>query len=292
MFCVFLKDNSMKKLILALSLIIFSLLLFGCAGNTTPEQLPSPTATSSEIIPTLTTEPTVTDASAQLTTPIPNDIGLTIEENEVIGEPSLEPLIFTPVHSSQQEILERHASEKGSPYSFGMEIVIDSEGHQYKAVEDTGANGGMVINILQDEEIIFQVDAGDVSPISPLWGLWVEDSHWVLEISHVTNTTEGNAVYSNAIGQVYRDGVSLNEGYGYEEIFGYQLLDGKPFFFYLLDGRIHLSYDGETLPIWYDEVHHYQCCSGGMLNPRMGINWVGFWGIREGVTYYTEIGKY
>jgi hypothetical protein len=282
----------MKKITLALLLLIFSFLLFGCSAYTAPEPTLSPTATPQELLPTDTAAPTVTSTPTPLTTPIPNENGLTLEENEVFGIIDLDSLTFKPVHGSQEAILERHAAEKGDLHSFGIEIVIDSGGHQYQAVEDAGANGGLVVNLSRDGEIIFQADAGDVGPICALHGLWVEDGHWVLEFAHVTNTTEGNAVYSDAVGQVYRDGVSLNEGYGYEEIFGYQLLDGKPFFFYLLDGRIHLSYDGETLPIWYDEVHHYKCCSGAMLNPVMGINWVGFWGIREGVTYYTEIGKY
>ncbi len=278
----------MKKQIQAMSLIVLAILLCGCSGNDTPEQALAPTATSSEIIPTLTTEPTVTDASAQLTTPIPNETGLTIEENEVIGEPSLEPLAFTPVHGSQQEILERHADEKGGVYSFGMEISADSGGHDYQANESDDDQGGMVVTVSLDGEMIFEVDAGDISPINPLQSFWVNDGHWVLEIAYVDISSEDSFV----VGKVYQDGVSLNEQYGYEEIFGYQLLAGKPFFFYKLDGQIRLSYDGETLPIWYDEVHHYKCCSGAMLNPVMGSNWVGFWGVRDGVTYYTEIGKY
>ena len=282
----------MKKITLTLSLIILSSLLFGCTENITPEATLSPTATPQDIFPTVTETPIATATTEPLPTPIPNEYGLTIEEYEIIGIIDLDSLTFRPVHGSKEAIFERHAAEKGESYSFGIGIVIDSNGHQYTAKYDDGADGNLVINLLQDGEIIFQMDPGDVGPIGALYGLWVEDGHWVLETAYVTNATEGNAVYTNAVGQVYRDGISLNEEYGYEEIFGYQLLAGKPFFFYKLDGKIHLSYDGETLPIWYDEVRHYSCCSGAMLNPRMGTNWVGFWGIREGVTYYTEIGKY
>ncbi len=282
----------MKKLILTLSLIIFPFLLFGCSAYTAPEPTLSPTATSQKAIPTDTEAPFATATSTPLTTPIPNENGLTIEENEIIKIINPDSLTFKPVHGSKEAIFERHAAEKGERYSFGIGIVIDSGGHQYTARYDDGANGGLVVNLSRDGEIIFQVDAGDGGSVGPLHGLWVEDGHWVLEIAHVTNTTEGNAVYSDAVGQVYRDGVSLNEQYGYEEIFGYQPLAGKPFFFYKLDGKIHLSYDGEDLPIWYDEVYHYRCCSGGMLNPTMRSNWVGFWGIRDNITYYTEIGRY
>lgn len=282
----------MKKITLTLSLLILSFLIFGCTENTTPEQTSSPIITVQQELPSDTESPITTGTFTPLTTPIPNENGLTIEENEVFGIIDLDSLTFKPVHGSKEAILERHAAEKGERFSFGIEIVIDSGGHQYIARYDDGANGGLVVNLSRDGEIIFQVDPGDVGPIGALYGLWVEDGHWVLEIAYITTTTVDNGIYSNAVGQVYRDGVSLNEQYGYEEIFGYQLLAGKPFFFYRLDGKIHLSYDGETLPIWYDEVHHYKCCSGGMLNPVMGSNWVGFWGMRDGVTFYTEIGRY
>ncbi|MBG0786056.1 MAG: hypothetical protein H0S79_13245 [Anaerolineaceae bacterium] len=281
----------MKKITLTLSLIILSSLLFGCTANTTPEQPALPTATPTEVIPTDVEEPIATATSEPLPTPIPNEYGLTIEEYEIIGIIDLDSLTFKPVYGSKEAIFERHAAEKSEQYSYGTEMDVDSEGHQYRA-DEADDNGSVIVTVFKDDESIFQVNAGDISPISPLRRLWIEDDHWMLEIAYITTTTVDNGIYSNAVGQVYRDGVSLNEEYGYEEIFGYQLLDGKPFFFYKLDGKIHLSYDGETLPIWYDSVRHYSCCSGAMLNPRMGTNWVSFWGEREGVMYYTEIGKY
>jgi hypothetical protein len=94
-------------------------------------------------------------------------------------------------------------------------------------------------------------------------------------------------------GQVFRDGVLLNDQYGYQEMFNYRLLNGKPMYFYQKDGKIHLSYDGTDLPLVYDEVPHYGCCSNGELNnPSSGPNWLTFWGLRAGTLYYVQIGRY
>lgn len=72
-------------------------------------------------------------------------------------------------------------------------------------------------------------------------------------------------------------------------MFGFQLLDGKPFYFFKKDDRIYISYDHQELPLTYDEIPHYQCCSAGGLNAVAGPNWVGFFGRRGEVWYYTEI---
>jgi hypothetical protein len=281
-------------------LLLTSILLIGCLAGCTPGQTPqtaTPSATPTQPeptqpAPTQATEPIATSISGPLPTAIPNDFGLTIEENEVIGDVRLDPLSFDPVHGSEETILERHEDEKGKVYQRDNVVEIDEnnilEARTYFAAADDG-----VVMLQQNGETIFEADVGDGSPMDPFQGLWVEDGHWILEVAYVTVTSQdNNNYYTNAVGQVYRDGVSLNEQYSYEEMFGYQPLGGKPFYFYQQDGVIHLSYDGQELPLWYDEVPHYGCCSYGMINPRAASNWVSFWGQREGVWYYTEIGLY
>lgn len=275
----------MKNLIKSITLILLACLLFGCSGTPTPTQ----TATPQEVVPIDTETPGETSTS--LTTPIPNENGLTIEENEIVGQPDLDSLSLNPAHGSEEAIRDRHAEEKGEVYLFLSRNSATDGTHTYEANE-SAVGHDVTITVTRDGETIFEESAGDSSPTAPIRGLWMDDGHWVLEFAYITTTNVDNTNYTNAVGQVTRDGVSLNEQYGYDEIFGYQLLDGKPFYFYTLDGKIHLSYDGEDLPIAYDEVYHYNCCSSARFNPVAGTNWVGFWGVREGVTYYTEIGRY
>jgi hypothetical protein len=132
-------------------------------------------------------------------------------------------------------------------------------------------------------------------PESPaLRGLWVDEADaWVLEIASTDySRTANQTVVIETIGQIYRNGELLNQKYGYREMFGYQLLDGLPFFFYQKDGLVHISYNNQDLPLIYDQIPHYGCCSAAATNPVAALNWVGFFGQRNGVWYYTEIGKY
>jgi hypothetical protein len=93
-------------------------------------------------------------------------------------------------------------------------------------------------------------------------------------------------------GQVILDGVSLNQRYGYQESFGFQLLRGKPFYFFRKDGKIGAAYDGQAIPLGYDSIPHYGCCSAGELNPRRSGNMLWFFAERDGAWYYVEIGDY
>ncbi|MCB2213940.1 hypothetical protein KQH50_00955 [bacterium] len=274
-------------------LILVSFFLFSCSAETTPESaLPTPT-TSASATPTATetTAPTATSTPEPLPTSIPNDFGLTIEENEIEGKFDLDRMDFTPVHGSKEAILARHADEKEEPHRYLTAITLE-DGQILRADIESMPEEKIKAILELDGEHIFEVDAGDVSPLGAHHGLWLDGDAWVLEIGYVTMTLEDDSDYLQSRGIVYRDGVNLNDLYGFDEIFGYQILAGKPFFFYKLDGKIHLSYDGQDLPVWYDNVWHHYCCSAGALNPTQAPNWVGFWGERDGIQYYTEIGKY
>jgi hypothetical protein len=303
-------EHPMQSLIKCAILTLLAFILYGCSQpnqsvKSIPETIPSLSITLTHILltPTTTISPTArliasaTSTSVPLTTPIPNKTGLIIEENEIIGQASLDPLTFQPVHGSQEAIKGRHAQQKGELYSFPSGFVENGAYEFYPVTGDphfkvVRASDSAKIVLQQDGKTILNIDGGDISPISPLRGLWVDDDHWTLEIASVTNKITESSVNSVAVGQIYQDGKYLNDLYGYEEMFGYQILNGKPFYFYKKDRKIHLSYNNEDLPILYDEVPHYGCCSSAELNPIAASNWIDFWGKREGIWYYTEIGRY
>ena len=94
------------------------------------------------------------------------------------------------------------------------------------------------------------------------------------------------------MGHIVSDGVWLNEEYGYDEAFGFQLLNGKPIYFYQRDGQIGVSFAGEELLLGFDKVLHYGCCSAGMLNPNRAQKMKPFFAQNDGIWYYAEIGVY
>jgi len=111
---------------------------------------------------------------------------------------------------------------------------------------------------------------------NPVKGLWSWMGHWVLEVD----------------GQVLVDGKSLNEELGYDEIFGWQLLGGQPFYFFRMDSRVGISYGGQVLPYQYDEVIHYRCCEPAAFNVAANESMVWFHALRDRIWYYVEMGIY
>lgn len=111
---------------------------------------------------------------------------------------------------------------------------------------------------------------------NPVKGLWSWMGHWVLEVD----------------GQVLVDGQSLNQELGYDKIFGWRLLSGQPFYLFRKDNHIGVSYAGQVLPYWYDEVIHYRCCEPAAFNVAGNEAMVWFHALRDGMWYYVEMGVY
>lgn len=232
--------------------------------------------------------------------------GLTVEEYELKRAPNLEPLHFEPIQGSQDEIVSTHASEKEDKFSdnsffenflFGkkalpgdrdlvaQEVITDSQDSKYQKVS---------VVVWLDKDKVYTTKAGDVSPTQALQGLWTYDGHWILEIASATAIVNGkdNARSYNIIGQIVKDGELLNDKYGYQEAFGSQLLNGKPFYFFKKDGKFGISYAGQTSELGYDEIPHYGCCSAAEINPKPTKDMVTFFAKKNGTWYYVEIGVF
>jgi hypothetical protein len=111
---------------------------------------------------------------------------------------------------------------------------------------------------------------------SPVKGLWRWQDHWLVEID----------------GFLIQDGENQNERLGFEEIFGWQLLNGQPFYYFRKGPRVGISYAGQVLPLYYDEIVHYCCCGPAAFNNAGNETMIWFYGLRDGTWYYVEIGKY
>ncbi len=140
------------------------------------------------------------------------------------------------------------------------------------------------VEVSRGGKVIFTANAGMPSPVLPLQGLWTYDGHWVLEIL----LADAN-VWA---GEIFLDGELVNRVKGYDEAFGFQLLAGKPFFFYQRNGHVGVSYDGREADLNYDQVPHYRCCSEGSLNPIHAQNMVAFFAQRGQDWYYVELGDF
>lgn len=220
-------------------------------------------------------------------------LGLAVEEYELAQHPDTEPLFFKPVTENSSTILAKHKEERGQPVEGGRSVFL-SNGQLIQAEETPRATGlpdpsqVLDITITQNGNEIFEMQA-PVSPIPAFRGLWAVENHWIAEVAV---TLDDSSFRSFTKGDIFMDGISLNETHGYTESFGFQLLHGKPFYFFEKFGRVGVSYDGRDISLGYDFVPHHRCCSAGELNPKMYENMVGFFAVRGDKWYYVEIGVF
>jgi formylglycine-generating enzyme required for sulfatase activity/heat shock protein HslJ len=116
-----------------------------------------------------------------------------------------------------------------------------------------------------------------------LKGGWGYDGHWVIELG----LPEQDSIFPTK-GQIVQDAQDLNAACGYDESYNFALLGGRPFYFYQKEGGSGIFYDGQELPLPYDEIPHYLCCSAGATNPETFPNMVRFFGRRGEQWYYVE----
>ena len=218
---------------------------------------------------------------------------LSIEEHALQSAPELEPLTFVPVEGTQEEVLSKHQDKRAtvpSPHGGTGASLEDDNLTATTNVTNTDEGQEVSVEVSRDGEMIYSMQLGDTCAIPPLWGLWAYDDHWVLEVAYVKANRQGNAIYCESFGQIIQDGVSLNEQHGYQESFGFQLMNGKPFYFFKKRGRLGISYDSQEIPLGYTRVPHHQCCSGAALNPKSSANMVAFFAQRGKTQFYVEIG--
>jgi hypothetical protein len=218
---------------------------------------------------------------------------LALEEHELAGPPGIVPMASQPLEGTMEEILGLHAAERAATYRHEVETIQGApaitslgESGDLLAVMTTATEGPpeQTVTVFRDDEAIFETAAGLPSPVLPLQGMWTYGGHWALEILFADETTWA--------GQVFIDGELVNEQEGYDEAFGFQLLAGEPFFFYVRENRVGYSYGGHETDLGYDEVPHYRCCSESTLNPVQAQNMVAFFAKRGGEWFYVELGSF
>jgi hypothetical protein len=219
--------------------------------------------------------------------------GLTLEAYPLAGPPTSEPLAFQPLVGSQSDVLAKHAAERAE--TVAQQVSADDQfrptltaasdkGGLLARIDTDPATQEQTVSLFQGGQLIFTAPAGFPSPGPALQGLWAYNDHWALELLMATPDLW--------VGQVYVDGALLNDQLGVDEVFGFQLLAGRPFFFFAKGGRIGVSYDGQLTDLGYTNVPHYECCSGSVLNPVQAQSMVAFFAEDTSGWRYVEIGAF
>lgn len=181
----------------------------------------------------------------------------------LVSEEMIEYMDFSPFYSSLGHV---------PTYAFlGDDLIQLAYDQDYLA----GAGYSLGLQVMRNDQLIFTYTVLPPNPASgPVRGLYVHDNHWYLEVADL----------------LIRDGVELNDDATASEIFSFHFLNEKPFYFYRQEEDLHITYNGETLPITYQRViHEPMCCSGGMVNMTLAQEALGFYALRDGKWYYVVI---
>lgn len=283
----------MKMRNLSTYLLLTALLLNACGTTQTSEPATTQTLdpTSLPVIETMADLPADTPQPAtEVTGPEVIQLGeLTLEIYELVKSNTSDNGNFNTTAGPSSEILKtRRPLRDVFAQAFSPPPL---NGRQLKAVKHE-VDGELIVTFSMDEEEVLSVNAGDVSPVTNLRGMWVIGEDWIVEVAHTENQTNDNVITTAATGEIFMNGVSLNEQFGYDETFGFQPLNEKPFYFFSKDGEIGISYAGEVSMPGFESVGHYACCSGAAFNPKAYLTMVTFFGSKGKQGFYVELGRF
>lgn len=297
----------------AATLFIFSLLFLSACAPASVQPLETFTPQASKPpTPTLLPQPSSTPLSVfvtpfptQVVTPIPsptaNSAGLIILKQE-IEDLKTAPLSFTTMDGQE---FDTAALQEGSQIAnaTGQGLATEYKGSLLTAEQNYNHDNSQGwVTVQQNGRAIYQTYTGPASPIYSLRGLHslapcaTCPRHWMLETTLIERKSHNGAIDDQGIGQLVEDGTSINKEYGYQAAFNFQTLNGKPFYFFQRipslksTSTIDAWYNGQIVPLGYDEIPHYGCGDASALNPRGWANRLVFFA-RSGQTwYFVQIG--
>lgn len=290
--------------------ILYVLFLFLCLTACTAQTdlAPAPVnrteSPAAVVVPSPVVESTspATPAPVMLTAPrvvpVPLPVGMVMEEYQLLGLAHTEGRDFIPLVGDQAQILAIRADQREQPDpalasldpndTTRLHARLDGKDIFAQTETVTGLLGAPedILRVFLGKEEIYTMPLGWTGPVPSLRGLWVYDGHWVVEAA------KADPAYDMPLGQIILDGELLNEKFNYDEAFEFQTMAGRPFYFFKRHGKIGAVYDGQEIPLDYDVLPHYYCCSGAAFNPLAACNMVSFFAQRQGRWYYVEIGVY
>jgi formylglycine-generating enzyme required for sulfatase activity len=193
--------------------------------------------------------------------------------------PQVEGPYFETADGDTAEILAKNQCYHTGEALFGS--LPASVGDQLLEIHSSGDMGDELQVTLGDRLVYGTLTRP--CAFTELRGGWGYDGHWAIELG----LPEGDSLFPTK-GQIIQDGQDLNAACGYDESYNFALLGGRPFYFYRKEGGSGIFYDGQELPLPYDEIPHYLCCSAGAMNPETFPNMVRFFGRRGEQWYYVE----
>jgi len=224
---------------------------------------------STSILPFATPGPNQLSPNAKMeTASMP---GLGVEAYPVIdanldapGHLEFRDLVPPEVLEKRKELRKRTDVNPIAPIQIG--------GHTY-SVAETGDNYmTMSAQVSKDGVPMYTYLMLQHAAVTPIFRLGEYRGKWALEVN----------------GMLVVDGQIMNAAWGYQEIFHWQELNGKVFFFFVKDGKAGIRYGDQELPGLYDQVFHHYCCEPAAFNVAGNDQMVWFYALKGGIWYYAE----
>jgi len=159
------------------------------------------------------------------------------------------------------------------------------------------------VTVVQDGQIVF--NSGIRRYVySGLLEAWSYDDHWCIEIITIgadevleDPVESGSARWEKQEEirehfDIICDSKSLKNENGYEEIFSFQILNNKPFYFYVKDGAYGINYDGIEAQLEYETLTWFRPHPGLENFIYQFQNMVVFFASRDDVGFEVVIGEF
>jgi len=234
----------------------------------------------------LSQKPSVTEISPEEAhLKFPN---LSVEAYAIDPKKSNEGRNFVLIGTSLDVVMAKREAERENSL-IKKDLELDEKDLRYSY---RGLSGSGKVNVLLNGKTIFIASYGYNAPIDSVGGLWALDGKWILELIHTKKHTENNITHTDTLGDILNNGQSLNKAFGYDENFDFQILAGKVFYYYKVEGHIGINYDGQHIQTGFSQIPHYVCCSAAPSNPFHFQDMVSFLANRGEEKSYLEIGVY
>lgn len=198
----------------------------------------------------------------------------TLEEYKILDPGRWAPYSLEFKAIIPDAVFSKHASLRQSEGMLPPNMRIEVGGHTIHVEEsyDESISQSFAI-IKKDGQEVLRIPTRGAAGVSPVRGLWAWNGQWVVEVE----------------GHIVIDGHELNKKLGAEETFDWQIMDGKPFAFFLKDGQMNAWYDGKVYSLGYDMIVHNTCCEAGMFDVGHNAQMVWFYARKEGIWRYVEL---
>ncbi|QRN84573.1 hypothetical protein JR338_12625 (plasmid) [Chloroflexota bacterium] len=271
--------------------VILMTFLVGCTAATQTEVAETATSTEAPALstqPQLTILPTLTIQERVTLTPGTGG-ALTIEEHPLTQREDIDVVWaeYEDAEWTEPQSVPHRVTIGDDVYSFKEEHILlntDPDGMTEYQVD---------VRLYKNDELFMTITLGDNGPLPAVWGFVATEDSWYLEINRGERIDRGDgSIEATNLGDIIKNGESLNELEGYQQSFGFHILSGKPFYFFIRDDALGYSYDGVEYPLDYDRISNHACCSSGLANPHGLEDRMVFFANRGDQRYLVIVGDF